>query len=104
MTATEHNTDDTEKSVVRRSDNLGSRHSRLEGVDGAALSVDTPEIFSEASIGVSGFAYDDEDGEVQLTLGSDISIGVWLDVSDARALAEQLALAADEADAEVGDE
>ena len=98
------NTDDTEKRVVRPSDNLGSRHSRLDGVDGAALSVDTPEIFSEESIGVSGFAYDDEDGEVQLTLGSDISIGVWLDVSDARALAEQLALAADEAGAEIGDE
>jgi len=98
------NTDDTEKRVVRQSDNLGSRHSRLDGVDGAALSVDTPEIFSEESIGVSGYAYDDEDGEVELTLGSDISIGVWLDVSDARALAEQLALAADEADAEIGDD
>ena len=97
-------TDEAEKRVDRKSDTLGSRHSRLDGVDGAALSVDTPEIFSEESIGVSGFAYDDEEGEVQVTLGSDISIGVWLDVSDARALAEQLALAADEADAEIGDE
>ena len=104
MTATDTNGDRPEKRIVRQSDNLGSRHSRLDGVDGAALSVDTPEIFSEESIGVSGFAYDDEDGEVQLSLGSDISIGVWLDVSDARALAEQLALAADEADAEIGHE
>ena len=98
------NTDDAEKGIVRRSDTLGSRHSRLDGVDGAALSVRTPEIFSEESIGVSGFAYDDEDGEVQLTVGSDVSIGVWLDPEDARTLAEQLALAADEADAEIGDE
>jgi len=98
------NTDNTEKRVVRQSDNLGSRHSRLDGVDGAALSVDTPEIFSEESIAVSGFAYDDEQGSVQLTLGSDISIGVWLDPADARALAEQLALAADEAEADIGHE
>ena len=97
------NTDETEKRVVRQSDNLGSRHSRLDGVDGAALSVGTPEIFAEESIGVSGFAYDDEQGEVQLTLGSDISIGVWLDPADARALAEQLEVAADEADAEIGE-
>jgi len=104
MTATDTNGDGPEKRIVRQSDNLGSRHSRLDGVHGAAVAVDTPEVFTEESIAVSGFAYDDEQGQVQLTLGSDISIGVWLDPADARALAEQLALAADEAEADIGHE
>ena len=103
QTSMSTNNDDGEKVVVRQSDNYGSRHSRLPGVDDAAVSIDTPETFGDEPIGVSGFAYDDTNGEVQLTFGSDIQVAVFLDPDDARVLAEQLEVAADEADAEIGE-
>ena len=95
------NTDDGEKVVVRQSDSYGSRHSRLPGVDGASVSIDTPEAYGEQSISVSGYSYDDEAGDVELRFGDEVRVGVWLSPSDARALAEQLRLAADEAAAEI---
>ena len=103
MSSKNHNHDDGEKVVVRQSDNYGSRHSRLPGVDDAAVSIDTPETFGDEPIGVSGYAYDDTSGEVQLTFRSDIQVAVFLDPDDARVLAEQLEVAADEADAEIGE-
>ena len=102
--ATDANTDGGEKVVVRQSDSYGSRHSRLPGVDGATVSIDTPEAYGEQSISVSGYSYDDEAGDVELTFGDEVQVGMWLSPSDARALAEQLRLAADEADAEIGGE
>jgi hypothetical protein len=100
--ATEPNTDDGEKVVVRQSDNYGSRHSRLPGVDGASVSVETPEAYGEQSVSVSGYNYDDEAGDVELTFGDEVRVGVWLSPADARALAEQLGIAADEAAGERG--
>jgi hypothetical protein len=102
--ATDTNTDETDKIIDRRADDYGSRRSQLPGVDGASVSVETPEAYGEQSIAVSGFSYDDEPGDVQLTFGDEVKVGVWLSPSDARALAEQLELAADEADAEIGGE
>jgi hypothetical protein len=96
------NTDDAEKVVVRQSDSYGSRHSRLPGVDGASLSVETPEAYGEQSVSVSGYNYDDEAGDVELTFGDEVRVGVWLSPADARALAEQLEIAADEAAGERG--
>jgi hypothetical protein len=98
------NTDDGEKVIVRQSDSYGSRHSRLPGVDGASVSVETPEAYGEQSIDVSGYSYDDEAGDVEITFGDDVQVGVGLSPSDARALAEQLEVAADEADSEIGGE
>ena len=83
------NTDDAEKVVVRQSDNYGSRHSRLPGVDGAAVSIETPEVIGEEPISVSGYAYDDRDeGQVELTLGGDVRVSVTVDATAARALAD----------------
>ena len=101
--ATKANTDDGEKVVVRQSDSYGSRHSRLPGVDGASVSVETPEAYGEQSISVSGYSYDDEAGDVELRFGDEVRVGVWVSPADARALAEQLEIAADEADSEIGD-
>jgi hypothetical protein len=94
------NTDDGEKVIVRQSDNYGSRRSQLPGVDGASVSVETPEAYGEQSISVSGYSYDDEAGDVELRFGDEVQVGVWLSPSDARALAEQLEIAAAEADSE----
>jgi hypothetical protein len=96
------NTDDGEKVVVRQTDSYGSRHSRLPGVDGASVSVETPEAYGEQSISVSGYSYDDEAGDVELTFGDEVRVGVWVSPSEARALAEQLEIAADEAAGERG--
>ena len=104
LTSMSTNTDDGEKVVVRQSDSYGSRHSRLPGVDGASVSVETPEAYGEQSISVSGYSYDDEAGDVELRFGDEVRVGVWVSPSDARALAEQLEIAADEADAEIDDE
>ena len=102
MTATDTNDDGDKKVIVRQSDNYGSRHSRLPGVEGAAVSVETPEMYGEQSVDVSGYSYDDEPGHVELTFGDELRVGVIVDAADARALAEQLEIAADEADEEIG--
>ena len=107
MTATDTNTDDAEKITERRADDYGSRISRLRGVDAATMSVQMPNHYAAESVSVSGYAYDDEPGEVQLIIGGGgvdaVEVGVWIDTDDARALAEQISLAADEADAEIGE-
>jgi hypothetical protein len=102
MTATDTTDDGNKKVIVRQSDSYGSRHSRLPGVDGATVSIDTPEAYGEQSISVSGYSYDDEAGDVELTFGDEVRVGMWLSPSDARALAEQLGIAADEAAGERG--
>ena len=96
--------DDTDEIVDRRADDYGSRRSRLPGVDGATMSVDVPEHFAAERVAVSGYAYDDQPGEVELTITGGVGVGVWIDSDGARELAEQLRLAADEADAEIADE
>jgi len=97
MTDNDH---DTQKRTVHE-DSLGSRQVTLDGVNGAAVSVKTPNIFTDEQIGVAGYAYDDREGQVQLTLGSEVRVGVTLDASDARELAERIGEAADEAEAKL---
>lgn len=104
MSSKNPNSGDDEKVIVRQSDNYGSRHSRLPGVDGASVSIDTPEVVGDEPIAVSGFSYDDEAGDVELTFGDEVRVGVWLSPSDARDLAEQIEIAADEAELEVDTE
>ena len=101
MTATDTNTDETDKIIDRRADDYGSRRSQLPGVDAATVSVETPEAYGEQSIAVTGYSYDDEAGDVELFFGDEVKVGVWLSPSDARALAEQLEIAAAEADTEI---
>jgi len=101
LTSMTDNDNDTDKRTVLENEQLGSRQVGLGGVDGAAVSVETPDLFTEEEIGVTAYAYDDIEGEVVLTFGSDVLIGVTLDASDARALAERIDAAADEADAEL---
>jgi hypothetical protein len=83
---------------------LGVRRTQLDGVDGATLTVETPEFHGDGRIGVAAYAYDDEPGDVELTLGTDVRIDLTLSPTAARQLADRLADAAAEADAEVVDE
>ena len=73
----------------------------LPGVDGAAVSVETPDLFTDETVGVDGFCYDDEPGHVRLTFGTAFRVAVTLEASDARELAEQIDAAADEAEADL---
>mgnify|MGYP000255788404 CR=1 FL=1 len=104
MTAIDTNTDETDKIIDRRADDYGSRRSRLPGVDAATMSVEVPEHYAAEKVSVSGYAYDDQPGEVELSIGGGVQVGVWIDSDGARELAEQLRIAADEADAEIGGE
>ena len=80
---------------------LGVRRTQLDGVDGAALSVETPELHADEEIAVAAYAYDDEPGGVELTLGTDVRIDLTLSPTAARQLADRLADAAAEASADV---
>ena len=102
MTATDTNTDETDKIIDRRADDYGSRRSQLPGVDAATMSVELPDHYAAEHVAVSGYAYDDEPGEVQLSIGGGVQVGVWIDSDGARELAEQLRIAADEADEQIG--
>jgi hypothetical protein len=68
------------------------------------MSVEVPEHYAAEKVSVSGYAYDDEPGEVQLSIGGGVQVGVWIDSDGARELAEQLRIAADEADEQIADE
>ena len=93
--------DDAQKRTVTENETIGSRHVSLAGVGGAGISVRTPELFEDETIAVSAYAYDDEGGQVTLRFGSEVAVGVTLDASDARELAEQIDAAADEAEADL---
>lgn len=80
---------------------LGVRRTQLDAVDGAAVTVETPPSHAAEQIDVSAYAYDDEPGDVELEIGSDIRIGVTLSPAAARQLSERLVAAADEADTEI---
>jgi len=82
---------------------LGVRRTQLDGVDGATLTVETPEHHGDEEISVAAYAYDDEPGDVELILGTDVRIDLTLSPTAARQLADRLAAAADEADADVAD-
>jgi hypothetical protein len=79
---------------------LGARRTEHDAVDGAAVSVETPERHTDEEIAVAAFAYDDEVGDVELAFGSAVRIGVTLSPTAARQLADRLADAADAADAD----
>lgn len=79
---------------------LGVRRTALDGVDGASLTVETPEIHGDEEISVAAYAYDDERGDIELAFGSAVRIGVTLSPTAARQLADRLADAAADADAD----
>jgi len=87
---------------VTTNDRLGSREVSLAGVEGVSTSLDLPpEHYDDDTIGVAGFTYDDEPDVVQLTFGGDVRINVTLSTAGARELADKIATAADEADADL---
>ena len=83
---------------------LGVRRTQLDGVGGATLTVETPDVHGDEQISVTAYAYDDEVGVVELELGTDVRVGVALPPTAARQLADRLAAAADEAEADVDEE
>ena len=83
---------------------LGVRRTQLDGVGGATLTVETPEFHGDERIAVAAYAYDDEPGEIELIFGTDVRIDLTLSPTAARQLADRLAAAADEAEADVDDE
>jgi hypothetical protein len=82
-------------------DALGVRRTALDPVDGATLIVETPEFHADEEIGVAAYAYDDEVGDIELTLGTDVRTHLTLSPTAARQLADRLLVAADEAAADV---
>jgi phage tail sheath gpL-like len=58
-------------------------------------------VTDDAEITVQGCAYDDRDGQVQLSVGGGVSLSVVVSSDEARELADAIATAAEEADREV---
>jgi len=92
MTANDTTDDDGKKRTVLENRDLGSRQVGLGGVDGVATAVDIPPEH-----------YDDDtiSGHVTLDLGRVVTINVDMNPEQARALADRLDAAADEAEGDL---
>ena len=102
MTATD-TTDDGEEKPTDTETHLGSRLTRVGRVDDVFAAVSMPEQpIDGAPLDVTAYAFDDEPGQVQLTLGDGISVEIVLSPGRARELATALVDAATDAEAEVG--
>ena len=102
MTANDTTDDGGKKRTVLENHDLGSRQVGLGGVDGVATAVDIPpEHYDDDTISVRGFAFDDEPGHVTLDLGRVVTINVDMNPEQARALADRLDAAADEAEGDL---
>ena len=92
----------TEPTDVETDTHLGTRVAQFEEVSGASARVEVPQPRTDdATLSVSGETYDDEPGHVVVRLGGGVDVEVALDAAAARQLAETLAAAADEAEADV---
>lgn len=70
-------------------------------VEDVYAAVDLPEYRAPSSIDVAGYAYDDEEGSVELLIGGPASTTLVLSPGEARTLADAIASAADEAEVEL---
>jgi len=81
---------------------LGSRAARFDEVEGELATVALPSAETHApTIDVVGSALDDETGTVEVTIDAGVGVRVSLGPDEARQLAETIASAAVEAEADV---
>ena len=100
--ATEDSSPTDEKGTDSKT-HLGSRLTRVGRVEDVFAGVKMPERpIDAAPLDVTAYAFDDEPGQVQLTLGDGISVEIVLSPGRARELATALVDAATDAEAEVG--
>lgn len=80
---------------------LGARRRRVGSVDDAYAAVDLRgPAAEEATLEVTAYAFDDAEGEVELTIGEEVSVSIVLAPDRARQLAETIAAAAADAETE----
>lgn len=80
---------------------LGARRRRVGSVDDAYAAVDLLDpAAKEAPLDVTAYAFDDEEGQVELTIGEEVSVEIVLAPERARQLAETIATAAADAEEE----
>lgn len=92
-----HDSDEQSSQTIATS--LGGRHTSHGGVSNVFAHVEVPDpIAEDGTISVCAFAYDDEPGEVQLTLRRGVDLTLSLGPTTARELGETLLDAANDAE------
>ena len=100
MTATEPSNDERKEHI--ETDDTGARRVRTGHAEDVFAAVDVPNpIMEDGTISVAGYAYDDQEGQVELSIGGGVSVNVVLSPDEGRALADAIAGAVLEAEREV---
>jgi hypothetical protein len=95
------NTPAGEKSASTDKETPDATRTPTGGLEDVYAAVELPEYRTPSSIDVAGYAYDDEEGSVELLIGGPASTTLVLSPAEAQALADAIATAAEEADREV---
>jgi len=102
MRANDTTPSEEKKGTVTDPSGLGAVQEATGRVGDVFARAEVPDpVTDDAEITVQGYAYDDADGQVQLSVGGGVSLSVVVGSDEARALADAIATAADEAEREV---
>lgn len=102
MRANKDTPSEEKKGTVTDESGLGAVQEATGRVGGVFARAEVPDpVADDAELTVQGYAYDDRDGQVQLSVGGGVSLSVVVSSDEARELADAIATAADEADREV---